>query len=71
MTGFQRWLALQVWRVRSCICWLAGHSIKTSAWKRSPYTIYSHVRLVRCSRCGEQERERGYFCALSNPEMFQ
>lgn len=64
MTGLQMWVAERVQAARDAACWLIGHSMVVGEWKRSQYTVATHCRDHRCTRCGREHFEQGYFNAL-------
>lgn len=49
----RRNLASIVRSMRAIPCWLLGHVPAYGPRKRSPYTVYTHLQNVDCSRCGK------------------
>jgi hypothetical protein len=54
------------------VCRIFGHKIERSDLHRSPHTVYTHWRDVKCTRCGEDFGiEREYIDARTHPELFR
>lgn len=58
-----------MWKV---ICRLFGHKVEFGPLQRSPNTVYTHWRDIKCPRCGaDLGFKKEYRDALTEPELFR